>query len=194
MVWSKVTPPEKQAIIKSMQLLQSETIVMVGDGINDSPALATADIGIAIGTGTDVAMEAADIVLMRPDALLDVASAIVLSRSIFRRIKINLLWAAIYNLLSIPFAMGLFLPFGIMLPPMAAGAAMALSSVSVVCSSLLLKNWARPSWTTYEGRLDVVPIEGGLRRFLPRRSRPKHATGPGYTALDDREVEEMEYV
>jgi Cu+-exporting ATPase len=95
-------------------------------------------------------MEASDIVLMRPQ-LLDVPAALYLARSIFRRIKLNLWWACAYNLIGLPFAMGFFLPFGYHLHPMAAGAAMAASSVTVVCSSLLLKFWQRPRWMTAAG-------------------------------------------
>ena len=150
-VHAGVSPDQKQNIIKQIQE-QGTTVAMVGDGINDSPALATANIGVALSSGTDVAMEAADIVLMRPEDMLSVAASLSLSRTIFNRIKLNLMWACLYNLIGLPFAMGfgLVLPGHIMMPPMAAGAAMAASSVSVVGSSLLLKFWKRPVWMTVE--------------------------------------------
>ncbi|RDL33222.1 putative copper-transporting ATPase 2 [Venustampulla echinocandica] len=158
-VHAGVTPDQKQEIIRDLQA-QGECVAMVGDGINDSPALATADVGIAMASGTDVAMEAADVVLMRPNDLMDIPASIQLARSIFNRIKLNLSWACGYNLVGLPFAMGLFLPFGWHLHPMAAGAAMAASSVSVVASSLLLKFWKRPRWMDDA----LVEEKGQLRR------------------------------
>ncbi|KAL6706437.1 Cu(2+)-transporting P-type ATPase [Coniothyrium glycines] len=144
-VHASATPADKKAIVADLQS-RGEIVGMVGDGINDSPALASADIGIALSTGTDVAMEAASIVLMSNTDLLAIPASLVLSRAIFFRIKLNLAWACMYNFIGLPFAMGFFLPWGLSLHPMAAGAAMACSSVSVVVSSLHLRFWRRPAW------------------------------------------------
>lgn len=144
-VFAGVLPEGKKGIVADFQS-QGQIVAMVGDGINDSPALATANVGISLASGTDVAMDAADIVLMKPNQLMDIPASLHLSKAIFRRIKLNLLLSCVYNAFGLPFAMGFLLPWGISLPPMAAGAAMALSSVTVVTSSLLLKWWTRPSW------------------------------------------------
>ncbi|KOS19439.1 Copper-transporting ATPase 2 [Escovopsis weberi] len=144
-VFAGASPDQKQAIVQRIQAA-GEVVAMVGDGINDSPALATADVGIAMASGTDVAMEAADLVLMRPTDLASIPAAIHLTRTIFRRIRLNLAWACVYNLVGLPVAMGVFLPLGLHMHPMMAGLAMACSSVSVVVSSLLLRLWKRPRW------------------------------------------------
>lgn len=133
-----VSPAGKAAAITHLQS-QGQCVAMVGDGINDAPALAQADIGISLNAATDVAVETAGIVLMR-DSLMDVVSSIHLSRATFRKIRQNLFWAFAYNILGIPVAAGLLLPlWGILLNPATAGAFMAFSSVSVVTNSLLLR-------------------------------------------------------
>jgi Cu+-exporting ATPase len=195
-VFAGVSPDEKQAIIKEMQD-QGDVMAMVGDGINDSPALATADVGIAMASGTDVAMEAADVVLMRPTDLMDIPAAIHLARTIMKRIKLNLMWSCMYNVLGLPVAMGMFLPLGIHLHPMMAGMAMACSSVSVTVSSLLLKWWKRPQWMQDAASTGRLEGGDGLRWMSGRglvgwfretvvRSRAKK--DEGYVPLENMEA------
>jgi Cu+-exporting ATPase len=143
-VRAEVLPQEKASEVKKLQAAGA-VVAFVGDGINDAPALAQADVGIAIGSGTDVAIESGQIVLVKSD-LLDCVAAVQLSRKVMARIKQNLFWAFAYNTALIPVAAGVLFPhFGLTLRPEFAGLAMALSSVTVVTLSLLLKNYVPPA-------------------------------------------------
>ncbi|KAJ7180675.1 Cu-transporting P-type ATPase [Mycena filopes] len=181
-VWAGMSPKGKATMVTELMEKYGEGVAMVGDGINDSPALVAATVGIALASGTSVAIEAADIVLMRGD-LLDVVAALHLSRSIFAVIKRNLVWACIYNILGIPLAMGLLLPFGLYMHPMLAGAAMAFSMVEASCGQCHADSETDSAgWTGMffdSARTAVEDVWGSVRSIV----RPKRVDEYGYSQL-----------
>lgn len=176
---AEALPGDKVTRVKTLQA-SGKTVAMVGDGINDSPALAQAQLGIAIGTGTDIAVEAADVVLMQ-SSLADVLVTMDLSKVVYRRIILNFVWAFGFNALGIPLAAGILAPIGVFLPPWAAGLAMACSSVLVVLSSLALNFYRRP---------DLARQQRGAGGYWSRATR-RFTAGVGPEGISDKSHGEM---
>ena len=177
-----VLPAEKEAAVRRLQE-QGRKVIMVGDGINDAPALTRADVGVAIGAGTDIAIDSADVVLMK-SSLNDVATAIQLSRAVIRNIRMNLFWAFFYNVLGIPIAAGvLFVPFAIKLSPMLGSAAMSLGSVCVCLNALRLRFFKDKHAPAKAGDAQVRPAylaseADESRRFFKDKHVPAAAAAP----------------
>lgn len=177
----QVLPQDKEQVVKTLQS-DGSRVLMVGDGINDAPALTRADIGMAIGNGTDIAIEAADVVLMRQE-LTDVASSIELSRAVIRNIKENLFWAFFYNVLGIPIAAGVFYP-ALLLNPMISAAAMSISSLFVVTNALRLRRFQPKKYVWEDKQMDIVlKIEGMMCEHCKARVEKALREVPGVTEV-----------
>jgi Cu+-exporting ATPase len=164
-------PVDKVTEVRRLQQGGKVRVAMVGDGVNDSPALVQADLGVAIGAGTHVAIAAADMVLVR-SSLLDVPVALDLARVVFRRIQLNFIWAAAYNAVAVPFAAGAFFPLThTLVSPQYAGLMMALSSISVVLSSLALRLYTRPASVS-----EAAGTSMSLSMHQPAKSMEIHTT------------------
>ena len=161
-VYAELMPQDKEEIIRQLQE-KGKKVAMVGDGINDAPALMRSDLGIAIGAGTDVAIQSADIVLINNN-LLDAVTAVKLSKAVLKNIKMNLFWAFFYNIIGIPVAAGVFyLSYGLTLNPMIAAAAMSFSSVFVVTNALRLRNFKAEKYINKgEKEMNVIVNVNGM--------------------------------
>ena len=176
-VVSEVLPADKAAIVKERQQ-KGEKVLMVGDGINDAPALAQADIGMAIGAGTDVALECADIVLIK-NRLSDAVAAVELSQAVMRNVKQNLFWAFFYNIIGIPVAAGVFYAaFGWLLNPMIAAAAMSMSSVTVVSNALRLRGF-KPSLKAASAAACACPADNASSKVESKVKSEEFPTAAG---------------
>lgn len=189
-VYSEVTPNGKCDAVEFLRNEKPRTIAFVGDGINDSPALVTSDLGIAISTGTEVAIEAAGIVILSDSvstepSLKGIIDALDISLKTFKKVKLNLFWALCYNIFMLPIAMGILVPWGITLHPMVAGLAMAFSSVSVVLNSLMLKWWNSPDLEKETLYLDYNSKKGYKSYAKNAAEQLTRLLGSGSTAHDE---------